>query len=128
MTTRDTLIYEEYMIDGKLYEISKAVVPHKYVDRLALTEYILTGSNDPNRYCLKNEIKIEEIAGRVLWCSKIYVDKDNNNTSISCYPYEGEFILLLNQFEELIKEGYFTEKGVNTFNEIKGNIKRMGIK
>lgn len=57
MTTKNMLTYEEYMLDGKLYEITKAVISHRHINRLALTEYILTGSNDPNRYCLKNEIK-----------------------------------------------------------------------
>lgn len=128
MAIVNTLISEEYMIDGKLYEISKAIVPHKYVDRLALTEYIITESDDPSRYCLKNEIKIEDIAGKKLWCSKIYVDKDNNITSINCCTYNEEFFLLLKQFEELIKEGYFTQKGIDTLEEIKGNIKRLGNK
>lgn len=128
MVTKNVLVYEDYFIDGKLYEITKAIVPHRHINRLVLTEYIITGSNDPTRYCLKNEIKIENIAGRDLWCSKIYVDKDNNNTSISCFPYSGDFILLLKQFEKMIEEDYFSEEGIDTFNEIKENIKRLGVK
>ena len=128
VATLNTLIYEEYMVDGKLYEISKAIVPHKHINRLTLTMYLLTGSNDPNKYCLKNEIKIENIAGRDLWCSKIYVDKDNNATSINCFSFNDEFISLLNYFEKLIEEEYFTEKAINVFGEIKENIKRIGTK
>ncbi len=128
MAKNKVLIYEDYMIDGKLYEISKAVLPHKYVDRLALTKYEITNSSDPNRYCLKSEIKVEKIKDKEFHCSKIYVDKDNKVTSFSSYPYKDDFIDLFEYFGTLIDEGYFKENGINIYNEVKENIKRLGIR
>ena len=79
MAKNKVLIYEDYMIDGKLYEISKAVLPHKYVDRLALTKYEITNSSDSNRYCLKSEIKVEKITSQVDYqkIAQAYMEMDN---------------------------------------------------
>ena len=128
MAKDKTLIYEEYMIDGKLYEISKAILPHKYVDRLALTKYEITNSSDPNRYCLKSEIKVEKIKDKEFHCSKIYVDKDNNVTTLSVHTFDDNFKRLFEYFGELIEDGYFKDNGIDIYNEVKENIKRLGIR
>ena len=56
------------------------------------------------------------------------VDKDNKVTSITSYPYKDDFIDLFEYFGTLIDEGYFKDNGIDIYNEVKENIKRLGIR
>ena len=115
---KNTNLDKELIRTNALTEIYSLVSNEKFSEAKAVLDFVNEQINP----------KIENIAGRDLWCSKIYVDKDNNATSINCFSFNDEFISLLNYFEKLIEEEYFTEKAINVFGEIKENIKRIGTK